>query len=54
MKHRVIQWGTGFVGKMTLKAIIDSPDLELAGLIVHSPDRSAAMPARSRVWPPSA
>lgn len=36
MKHRVIFWGTGFVGAQTLRAVIEHPDLELAALIVHS------------------
>jgi 4-hydroxy-tetrahydrodipicolinate reductase len=37
MGHRVVQWGTGNVGLLALRAIIDHPDLELAGLVVHSP-----------------
>jgi hypothetical protein len=39
MKHRVIVWGTGFVGKMVLRELIPHPDFELAGLIVQSPDK---------------
>ena len=39
MKHRVILWGTGFVGKMVLRELIQHPDFELAGLIVHSRDK---------------
>lgn len=39
MKYRVIQWGTGFVGKMALRATIEHPDLELVGLVVHSKDK---------------
>lgn len=34
--YRVIQWAPGLVGKQTLKGIIDHPELELAGLWVHS------------------
>ena len=34
--HRVVQWGTGNVGRLALRAIIDHPDLELAAVIVHS------------------
>ena len=37
MTHRVIQWSTGNVGTHTLRAIIGHPELELAGLWVHSP-----------------
>lgn len=37
-KYRVIQWATGKVGKQSLKGIIDHPQLELAGLWVHSPE----------------
>lgn len=38
-KLRVIQWATGHTGVRTLKAIIDHPDLELAGLWVHSAEK---------------
>ncbi len=37
--HRVAQWGTGNVGRFALRAIIEHPHLELAGVIVHSPDK---------------
>lgn len=37
--HRVIQWGTGFVGKLALQATIEHPDLELVGLVVHSEEK---------------
>ncbi len=36
MSYRVVQWSTGNVGRLALKAIIEHPDLELAGLLVHS------------------
>ena len=36
MPYRVIQWSTGNVGTFSLGHIIDHPDLELAGLWVHS------------------
>lgn len=36
MSYRVIQWATGAMGKNCLRAIIDHPDLELAGLYVYS------------------
>src|SRR2546423_6588174 len=39
MTYRVAQWGTGNVGQLALRAIIAHPDLELAGVIVHSKDK---------------
>ena len=36
MSYRVIQWATGTVGMHTLRSIVRHPDLELAGLVVHS------------------
>jgi hypothetical protein len=36
---QVIQWATGAVGSAQLQQIIDSSDLELAGLLVYSPDK---------------
>ena len=44
MSHRVIQWATGSIGKTCLRTIIDSPELELAGLYVYS-DRKAGRDA---------
>ncbi|GIH24358.1 hypothetical protein Aph01nite_26680 [Acrocarpospora phusangensis] len=35
MTIRVIQWATGAVGKTCLRAVLDSPELELAGLFVY-------------------
>src|SRR5262249_1378316 len=39
MPFRVIQWSTGNVGRLALKAIIRHPDLELVGLWVHGKDK---------------
>src|SRR5882757_4057614 len=39
MTFRVIQWGTGNVGRHSLRAIIERDDLELVGLRVYSPDK---------------
>ncbi|MBM3674115.1 MAG: diacylglycerol kinase [Actinobacteria bacterium] len=39
MTHRVIQWSTGNVGRLSLRSILLHPDLELAGLWVHSADK---------------
>ena len=33
--YRVIQWGTGNVGRYALRAILGHPELELAGVVVH-------------------
>ncbi len=38
--RRVIQWATGSVGREALRAIIAHPALELAGVLVHSPEKS--------------
>lgn len=38
-KLRVIQWNTGKVGKLSLRAILDDPRLDLAGVFAHSPDK---------------
>jgi hypothetical protein len=39
-KLRVIQWATGKVGKLSLRAILDDPRLELAGVYAYSPDKA--------------
>lgn len=39
-KLRVIQWNTGKVGKLALRAILDDPRLELVGVYAHSPDKT--------------
>ena len=44
MSLRVIQWSTGNVGSYTLRAILNHPELELAGLWVHS-EKKAGMDA---------
>ncbi|MCZ4499302.1 MAG: dihydrodipicolinate reductase, N-terminus protein [Marmoricola sp.] len=38
--YRVIQWATGSVGGMSLRAIIEHPDLELAAVLVHDPAKA--------------
>jgi len=35
--HRVIVWGTGFVGTAVLKSLLGHPEFELAGVVVHDP-----------------
>ena len=39
MTIRVLQWATGGVGKAAIEAILDHPELELAGAWVHSADK---------------
>lgn len=39
-KLRVIQWTTGKVGKLSLRAILDDPRLELAGVYAYSQDKA--------------
>ncbi len=40
MSYRVIQWGTGNVGKHALRSIIERPDLELVGVKVYSDSKA--------------
>ena len=35
-KYRVIQWSTGHVGQLAIRAMLEHPELELAGVWVHS------------------
>ena len=39
MAYRVIQWSTGNAGSAALRAAIESPDLDLIGVWVHSPQK---------------
>lgn len=38
-KLRVIQWTTGKVGKLSLRAVLDDPKLDLVGVYAWSPDK---------------
>jgi hypothetical protein len=40
MATRIIQWATGAVGLPQLRAVIDTPGYELAGLFVYSADKA--------------
>ena len=40
MSLRVIQWASGAMGKTCLRAVIDHPGLELAGLYVYSDSKA--------------
>jgi len=37
--YRVIQWATGYAGRMALRGLIERPEFELAGLWVHNKDK---------------
>jgi hypothetical protein len=39
MRHRVIQWATGGVGRAAIQGILAHPELELVGCWVHSDDK---------------
>ena len=36
MPYRVVQWSTGNVGRHALRQILEHPELELAGVVVHA------------------
>jgi len=38
--YRVVQWATGNIGTRALRAVIEHPAFELAGVYVHSPDKA--------------
>ena len=38
-KLRVVQWNTGKVGKLALRAILDNPTMELVGVYAYSPEK---------------
>lgn len=40
MTYRVVQWGTGNVGRLAIRGIIEHPELDLVGLLVHDPAKS--------------
>lgn len=40
MNHKIIQWATGSIGKTCLRQVIEHPDLELVGLLVHSDSKA--------------
>ena len=40
MTYRVIQWATGGVGKASIEAILDHPQLQLVGCWVHSDEKN--------------
>lgn len=44
IKRRVAHVGTGMTGSVALRAIIDDPALDLIGVKVSSPTKSAPMP----------
>lgn len=40
--YRVVQWSAGRMGKKSVRAVTDHPDLELVGLYVYSEDKEGA------------
>ncbi|MCU1344953.1 MAG: dihydrodipicolinate reductase, N-terminus protein [Acidimicrobiia bacterium] len=40
MTYKVIQWATGSVGRASLRAIIEHPELELVGVLVFDPAKA--------------
>jgi len=39
MAYKVIVWGTGYVGKMVIRELLEHPEFELAGVVVHNPEK---------------
>lgn len=37
--YRVVQWATGTIGRRALRGVIEHPNLTLAGVHVHAPDK---------------
>ncbi|MBE1534482.1 NAD(P)H-dependent amine dehydrogenase family protein [Actinomadura algeriensis] len=35
-RHRVVQWATGALGRSVIRGVLDRPDMELAGVWVHT------------------
>ncbi len=52
MKHRVIQWATGGVGRAAIEGILDHPELALVGCWVHDPAKSGRDAAELAGRPP--
>lgn len=40
MTYRVVQWATGSIGRTCLRAILDSPDCDLVGLLVYAHNKA--------------
>ncbi|HZU80953.1 MAG TPA: hypothetical protein VE991_13630 [Acidimicrobiales bacterium] len=38
-RYRVVQWATGNIGSRAMRAVIEHPQLELVGLVVHGADK---------------
>ncbi|WP_329360610.1 NAD(P)H-dependent amine dehydrogenase family protein [Streptomyces sp. NBC_01483] len=38
--YRVVQWASGNIGSRALRAVLEHPDLTLAGLYAHTPDKA--------------
>jgi len=42
MARKVVVWGTGVVGQLVVRELLDHPEFELAGVIVHDPAKNGA------------
>jgi 4-hydroxy-tetrahydrodipicolinate reductase len=40
MAHKVIVWGTGFVGKAVIRELLEHPEFQLVGVIVNDPGKA--------------
>jgi 4-hydroxy-tetrahydrodipicolinate reductase len=40
LPYQVVQWATGNIGTHALRAVLEHPNLTLAGVYVHSPDKA--------------
>ena len=38
--YRVVQWATGNIGARTMRAVLEHPNLTLAGVYVHTPAKA--------------
>jgi 4-hydroxy-tetrahydrodipicolinate reductase len=39
MSYKVIVWGTGFIGKMVIRELLDHPEYELVGVLVNASEK---------------
>lgn len=52
MPHRVVIWGPGNVGGPALRTVLANPELELCGVVVHSPEKEGLDAGRLVGLPP--
>ncbi|MFD0682983.1 NAD(P)H-dependent amine dehydrogenase family protein [Actinomadura fibrosa] len=51
--YRVVQWATGALGRSVIRGVLDHPNLELAGVWVHSAEKAGADAAVLAGRPPA-